>query len=298
MEETRFKEWLTCSTYLASEYVLFPLTTSLTRVQALYVNRGVTHQKLSSFNGIGQIPFLLPGFMCRLRLSATLDPYLKSQYSLSQVTTFAIVSSLSDLINVILKAPSENYKQQMQVGSYTSARLFLKDYFSSGGIPIFYRGAGLFFLRDCFFNVIRFSLLEFLRDSYKRNTKRRRSYEEDFNRLSPLGQKKLMMENFQVYTWCNVFSTVPAAIITTPLDVLKTRLMTQPSHSQMGLKEVFIGIVQQEGWTTLFRGAGLRSFYVCSMISISTSLTFYLNLNLDDAKRVQGLIKSDSGIYD
>ena len=298
MEEANIKELVSISSYLASEFVLYPLTTTLTRVQALYVNRGITNQKLAIFNGISQVPFLLPGFYCRLKLSSTLDPLLRDKYNLAQVTTFAVVSSLSDVINVLFKTPSEHYKQQMQVGTYADFKTFFKDYYSNQGLSHFFRGSGIFILRDCIFNVLRFSLLEYFRNSYKRNLGRRKSYEREFNLLSPLGQKKMMMENFQIYTWCNIFATIPAAILTTPLDVLKTRIMTQPVLAQMSLKDTFLSLVREEGWFSLFKGAGLRSFYICSLISMSTSLTFYLNLNLDDAKRVQKLIETDETIYD
>ena len=257
MEEANIKDLVSTSSYLISEFALYPLTTVLTRVQALYVNRGITNQKLSIYNGISQVPFLLPGFYCRIKLSSTLDPLLRDKYSLSQVSTFAVVSSLSDVINALIKTPSEHFKQHMQVGTYANFKTFFRDYQSNGGLSLFFRGSGIFILRDCIFNVLRFSLLESFRNSYKRNIGRKKIYEREFNFLSPLGQKKMMMENYSIYTWCNILATIPAAILTTPLDVIKTRIMTQPVLAQMSLKETVMSLVREEGWFALFRGAGL-----------------------------------------
>jgi len=298
MEDTNIKHYLTTSTYMISEFVLFPVTSMLTRVQSVYINRNVNQQRMSSFHGIGHLPFLVPGFLFRLKLSSTLDPYLQTKYSLSQVATFSIVSSLSDFINVFLKTPSEHYKQQFQSGNYTSLSKFLKEYYGNGGFSLFWKGSSVFLLRDVLFNITRFALLEDFQHNYQRNSKRRVTYEEDFNRLSPLGQKKAMIQNFQIYTWCNIMATVPAAVLTTPLDVVKTRVMTQPSFSPEGAWRVMKDIIKEEGWSALFRGAGLRCFYVCGMISISTSLSFYLNMNLDDAKRVRRLSELGGNNYD
>lgn len=298
MEDAQIKNYLNTSTYLISEFALYPVTTMITRAQAVYINRTVNQQRMSSFHGIGHLPFLIPGFLIRLKLSNTLDPYLQSKYNLSQIATFSIVSSVADSINTLIKAPSEHYKQQFQSGNFTSTAKFFKEYYGNGGLSIFWKGSSVFVLRDITFNLTRFSLLEYFKDNYNYNKVRKVSYEDDFNRLSLIGQRKAMYQNFQIYTWCNIMATIPAAVISTPLDVIKTRIMTQPSFSPEGPLKIVRDIVREEGIGKLFRGAGMRSFYVCGIISASTSLMFYLQVNLDDAERVRKLMELGDGNSD
>lgn len=298
MEDAQIKNYLNTSTFLISEFALYPITTMTTRVQAVYINRTVNQQKMSSFHGIGHLPFLIPGYLIRLKLSNTLDPYLQSKYNLSQIAAFSIVSSISDAANTFIKAPSEHYKQQFQSGNFTSTTKFFKEYYGNGGLSIFWKGSSVFLLRDIVFNLSRFSLLEYFKDNYQQNRMRKASYEDDFNKLSLIGQKKVMYQNFQIYTWCNILATIPAAVISTPLDVIKTRTMTQPSFSPEGPLKILRDIVKEEGIRSLFRGAGLRCFYICGIISISTSFMFYIQMSLDDADRVRKLMEIEYDDYD
>ena len=155
----------------------------------------------------------------------------------------------------------------------------------------FWRGMGVFFLRDTVFNVIRFGLFNHLQNNYRRNPEykrlNRRKYQEELSESPERQRNKKIIEEMRTLTWINLLSTIPAAIITTPLDVVKTRLMTHPLYEPMGAMEHFRKILNEEGFSALFRGAGVRALYVCSLISVFMSLDFFLSYPVEKAKTMQ-----------
>lgn len=268
----------------------------LTRVQAIFINQQAVQKSLSVYAGCGSVVFSIPGFVLRLKLGAVLDPYIKSHYNLSQFTTFAIVSSMADALNVIFRTPAEHYRQQYQTGSYGNIKKFTHDYLGHLGPLGFWRGASVFLLRDITFNILRFGTLEKTQEIVNSRVKRY-DYEEDFNKLTSQGQKTRLMQQFRVYTWCNIFATIPAAILTTPFDVIKTRIMTCPPSHKQPIWEMTRELIKEEGFSSLFRGAGLRAFYVSTLISIFTSLDYYLNVPINEAKKAHEAFSSQEDLF-
>ena len=128
MNETKIKDLISCSSYLGSEIMVYPVSSVLTKAQTFFINKNNLERPLSSFSGGNSTLFSVPGFLLRLKLAAVLDPYLKKEYQLSQFYTYAIVSTISDFFNVLIRCPSEHYRQQFQSGNYLKFSLFYKDY--------------------------------------------------------------------------------------------------------------------------------------------------------------------------
>lgn len=59
-----------------------------------------------------------------------------------------------------------------------------------------------------------------------------------------------------------------ASFLTTPLDVVKTRVMTSSGHTISSYRFWFMTwnqLLKEEGWSSLWRGAGPRvSYKICS----------------------------------
>jgi hypothetical protein len=159
-----------------------------------------------------------------------------------------------------------------------------------------WRGASLLFLRDSIFNITRFGMLEISKERLM-NKKKFLNYEDDFNLLSSKGQQKRVMEQFRAYTWANVLATIPAAIISTPFDVVKTRVMTCPPSEKQSIRNFVRDIVKDEGFFTLFRGAGLRTCYIACLISLFTSLEFYLNIPVQEAARINQMARGRDDLF-
>ena len=77
------------------------------------------------------------------------------------------------------------------------------------------------------------------------------------------------LEKFFIYSFGGSLSAVSAAIITNPLDVVKTRLQVRDYHSQSAslptntttsITAVLRTIVKEEGYPALMRGTLVRSF--------------------------------------
>jgi hypothetical protein len=56
-----------------------------------------------------------------------------------------------------------------------------------------------------------------------------------------------------------------AAVITTPFDVMKTRMMTAPPGTPVSMQMILFSILRNEGLQGLFKGAIPRFFWVAPL---------------------------------
>jgi Mitochondrial carrier protein len=292
MEETIAKDVIMCASYFTAEVLVYPISSLLTRVQAIFVNHTVLQRSFSIYSGGSSLLLNVPGFLLRIKISEVCDPYLRKEMHYSQFTTYVLVSSFADIFNSILRAPAENYRQQFQTGNYTSFSKFYKDYLGHLGPFSFWRGASLIFLRDSIFNTSRFWILEKAQERNLKTLRKKRAYQKYYQTSSSMSQKQEMTENFRIYTWCNILATIPAAVLTSPFDVVKTRVMTSPPEYNQTVLQIVKDIFKEEGFVTFFRGAGLRALYVCSLISLLTSLDFYLTLPIKEAEKTHKIMEN------
>ncbi|KAG2711700.1 hypothetical protein I3760_04G089200 [Carya illinoinensis] len=142
-----------------------------------------------------------------------------------------------------IRVPTEIVKQRMQIGQFTSAPDAVRLIISKEGFKGLYAGYGSFLLRDLPFDAIQFCIYEQLRIGYKAAAKR------DLN--DP--------ENAII----GAFAGALTGAITTPLDVIKTRLMIQGSANQYkGIFDCVQTIVRKEGPTALLKGIEPRVLWI------------------------------------
>ncbi|GFP83269.1 S-adenosylmethionine carrier 1 chloroplastic/mitochondrial [Phtheirospermum japonicum] len=127
-----------------------------------------------------------------------------------------------------IRVPTEVVKQRMQTGQFASAPDAVRLIVSKEGFKGLYAGYGSFLLRDLPFDAIQFCIYEQLRIGYKLAAKR------DLN--AP--------ENAVI----GAFAGALTGAITTPLDVIKTRLMVQgisPRVLWIGIGgSIFFGVLE------------------------------------------------------
>ncbi|KAL8527874.1 hypothetical protein ACS0TY_005624 [Phlomoides rotata] len=134
-------------------------------------------------------------------------------------------------------------KQRMQTGQFTSAPNAVKLIVSKEGFKGLYAGYGSFLLRDLPFDAIQFCLYEQLRIGYKLAAKRELKDPEN--------------------AMIGAFAGALTGAITTPLDVIKTRLMVQGSANQYkGIVNCVQTIVRDEGASALLKGIGPRVLWI------------------------------------
>jgi len=114
---------------------------------------------------------------------------------------------------------------------------------TNSGFRGFYAGLLSLLIRDIPFSSIQFTIYEHMR---------KRSVEK--NQGSPL--------TFLQNSFNGAFAAAIAAFVTTPIDVAKTRLMTQRDGYYRGVFDCFRKIVKNEGVRKLFLGVEIRTFNI------------------------------------
>ena len=166
--------------------------------------------------------------------------------------TTAFSAMCGDLASSVVKVPREVVTQNLQTGQYGSGMHAFTSILRRDGPLGLYRGYVSTALRDIPFMIVMFSVYE--------NVK--------------LYSGGLLAK----YWWCSALAGAAsgglAGLCTTPVDVVKTRIMTSGLAELKGLGrrkgmwEVGSELVRSEGWRGLMRGAGARSvwwFCVCGV---------------------------------
>jgi solute carrier family 25 S-adenosylmethionine transporter 26 len=165
-----------------------------------------------------------------------------------------LASSLGEIAACAIRVPTEVVKQRAQAGYFSgSSLLALQDILAfrhqrNGYRTVvreLYRGGGITILREIPFTILQFSLWEYLKSSYS-------IYQHKEYKRALLGS----------------VAAAVAAGFTTPLDVLKTRIMLQRRvHGEarargMQVIGLFSQIRREEGMRGLFRGFGPRVAWI------------------------------------
>lgn len=249
------------------DLTLFPLDTLKTRLQSSEgffasggfrgIYRGVGSAALGSAPGAAL-------FFCTYEATKTLCADLRhgtttealilgGERSKSTSIDHMAAASLGEVAACAVRVPTEVVKQRAQAGqhggsSLSSLRAIL-DLRSSIGLAgvwrELYRGWGITILREVPFTIIQFPIWEALK-AYGR---RRRSAQNLSGDVSA-GESAL---------YGSVAGAV-AAGVTTPLDVLKTRVML--SSEKTSVSEIVVSILRQHGIRPFFAGIGPRVAWI------------------------------------
>ena len=167
-----------------------------------------------------------------------------------------LAASLGEVAACSVRVPTEVVKQRAQAGQHASSAAALRAILGSrreiGVLGVWrelYRGWGITIVREVPFTVIQFPLWE----GMKAQARRRRGYEEGKG-----GEKDIGALESALY---GSIAGAIAAGLTTPLDVLKTRVMLAEGK-RPSVRKIFTGIVRDEGPRVLFSGVGPRVTWI------------------------------------
>ncbi|POS71813.1 PET8 related protein [Diaporthe helianthi] len=177
-----------------------------------------------------------------------------------------LAASLGEVAACAVRVPTEVVKQRAQAGqhggsSLSSLRAILARR-STVGLPgvwrELYRGWGITILREVPFTVIQFPLWEALK-SYSRG---RKSQSQSQGRGqggvgAVSGPADVSAAESALY---GSVSGGVAAAVTTPLDVLKTRVMLSTERQRVW--DIVAGIIRQHGVRPFFAGIGPRVMWI------------------------------------
>ena len=228
------------------DFVLFPLDTIKTRLQTKGVKLGADIFK-GMYNGIlpavvasapGGASFFGAYDLTKKLATAWLAKYRPDKDNSSIVNIAAAIGA--DLTSSLVRTPFETMKQQVQAGKHLTSLEAFQAILKHEGIAGLYNGYFSLAARELPFDLIQFPMYEAMKAEL-----RRRSGSEEL----PVWQSSL----------CGSVSGAFAAGLTTPLDVVKTRIMTEEASSVVG---AFKSILAEEGASALFCGVIPRMIWI------------------------------------
>ncbi|KAL2894437.1 S-adenosylmethionine carrier 1 chloroplastic/mitochondrial [Bienertia sinuspersici] len=249
------------------EAVLYPIDTIKTRLQAAAHGGGNVLVK-GLYSGLsGNLVGVLPASAAFVGVYEPLKQQLlktlpENFSALAHLSAGAIAGAASSIVRV----PTEVVKQRMQTGQFATAPKAVKMIVSKEGFRGLYAGYGSFLLRDLPFDAIQFCLYEQIRLGYKLAARRELNDPET--------------------ALIGALAGAVTGAMTTPLDVIKTRLMIQgmgPRVLWIGIGgSIFFGVLEktkqdmeEHSWTAwlLKEASGVRVLFLlhwpgCSLVSL------------------------------
>ncbi|KAL1533482.1 Protein MITOFERRINLIKE 1, chloroplastic [Salvia divinorum] len=159
--------------------------------------------------------------------------------------------AMGNIMSSAIMVPKELITQRMQAGAKGRSWEVLLRILEKDGILGLYAGYSATLLRNLPAGVLSYSSFEYLKAAVLRET------------------KQANLEPYQS-VGCGAMAGAISASLTTPLDVVKTRLMTQ-GHGEAvnkvsaalysGVRDTVKQILKEEGWVGFTHGMGPRVFY-------------------------------------
>lgn len=235
----------------AVDAILFPLDTLKTRLQLATTATAVGTKAIvqpaawlsSLYAGFG--PAVLASAPSAAAFFGTYDmtkTILSEKYDEKYAPLFHMIAAAAgDIAGSTVRSPFEVVKQRLQSGMYSSASTAVSSILKTEGPLGFYRGYTSLVIRELPFDALQFPLYEFFKKQWVK--------------------KKYASKNIDcLKTWescvCGSVAGGISAAVTTPLDVVKTRLMTQSISNPKyhGLIHGIQTIAKEEGPKVLLSG--------------------------------------------
>ena len=231
---------------LTVDVILFPLDTLKTRLQIA----GGPGGRRALFTGIYK------GFLPALAASAPsaaaffgsydyskriLEPYFTGTYA---PLAHMLSAAVGDVAGSTVRVPFEVVKQRVQSGLHATPSSAVRAILAKEGVGGLFTGYASLVVRELPFDAIQFPMYEFLKARWAAQTGR------------------LRLETWE-NSICGSAAGAVAAAVTTPLDVVKTRLMTQAGAVRYnGIVHGLRRIAREEGPRALFAGITPRVMWI------------------------------------
>ena len=230
-------------------------------------------EKLGVYRGLApQLLGIVPERLIKLQVNDLLRQawHLLDQDSSEKPTfhlPFEILSgALTGACQLLVTNPTEITKIRMQMQGETAQLLRLKGItpavapqsmsavFRDLGFPGVYRGASACLLRDVPFSAMLFPLYSATKEYL-------------------VSQRDPPRRTTSMDLWiAGTVSAIPAAFLTTPADVIKTRLQVAPRPGEAiytGIQDCATQIYEKEGLSALFRGSLVRTLRIAPQFGLS-----------------------------
>ncbi|KAF6150521.1 hypothetical protein GIB67_030322 [Kingdonia uniflora] len=165
--------------------------------------------------------------------------------TLPEIQVQSIASFCSTIMGTAVRIPCEVMKQRLQAGIFDNVGEAFFGTLRQDGVKGFFRGTGATLCREVPFYVAGMCL-------YAESKKAAEQF---------LGRELEPWETISVGALSGGF----AAVVTTPFDVLKTRMMTAPQGLPVSMSMIAFSILRHEGPLGLFKGAIPRFFWIAPL---------------------------------
>lgn len=229
--------------------VLFPLDTLKTRLQMAGASQVARRDLLKGiYHGFGPaVVASAPAAAAFFGMYDYVKRVLVERDTSGKYTPLCHMAAAAagDVASSTVRVPFEVVKQRLQSGMYKTSVEAIRATFAKEGMRGFFAGYGSLVLRELPFDAIQFPLYEFLKTSWAKRS----------------GTKEL--ETWQNSVCGSIAGGISAAV-TTPLDVVKTRLMTQAPGGvrYKGIVDGLQRVAREEGGAALLSGIVPRVVWI------------------------------------
>lgn len=170
-----------------------------------------------------------------------------------------IAAAVGNVFSSVVRVPPEVIKQRVQAGFYKNMLEAGVTIWKDEGIAGFYTGYSSMVARDIPYAAVQFTVFETFKRR-RQNMLRERAARLGVDENENLNQGAHLLSNL----WIGGVSGAMASIVTSPIDVVKTRVMTQKivgGGAYMGMRQTFARIWAEEGIVAFGRGLAPRVLY-------------------------------------
>ena len=236
------------------DVVLFPLDTIKTRMQSAVGFRasggfGNIYAGIASA-AVGSAPSAALFFATYEHTKRLLTPYIEhsSHSNRYEPLVHCTAAAIAETIACLVRVPTDNIKQKRQAGLFPTTPAAISHIVAAQGWGGFYVGYMSTIMREIPFSLIQFPLYEAMKRYYHSR------YHTTQHDTSPA-----------VYAAMGSASGSIAAAVTTPMDVVKTRMMLRrggEAAGQPGVAGTMREVYREGGVGRLFSGVGPRVLWI------------------------------------
>lgn len=241
------------------DVVLFPLDTIKTRMQS-----AVGFRASGGFSNIyagiasaavGSAPSAALFFATYEHTKRLLTPYIEQGGGSSRYEPLVHCSAaaVAEMVACLVRVPTDNIKQKRQAGLFQTTQAAVRHIVSSRGVSGFYVGYMSTIMREIPFSLIQFPLYEAMK----------RYYHTHYTATHPTHPTP---PHPAAYALMGSLSGSLAAALTTPMDVVKTRMMLrrggEGSAGSAGVLATMRQVYAEGGVSRLFSGVGPRVAWI------------------------------------
>ncbi|CAI5467164.1 unnamed protein product [Closterium sp. Yama58-4] len=193
----------------------------------------------------------------------------------------ALAAVAGNVMSSLVRVPPEVVKQRVQAGQFAGLLAAVTSMWRAEGLSGFYTGYSTMVARDIPYAAIQFTTFETLKRRREKILAARALASSEASKggstglpcsagstgqgsksvaARQLSQGELLLSNM----WIGAMAGAMATIFTSPLDVLKTRVMTQevlPGQAYLGTREMLAKVWAEEGIVAFGRGMTPRLLY-------------------------------------